>query len=64
MWLVVAIMGFSGERSRIRALGHHNLGLRGAVSSFRWRNLETESSQIIIDLKSLNYVLGILSALC
>lgn len=39
VWLVEAVLGIRGEWSRIRPLGHQNLGLWGAVCSIWWRNL-------------------------
>lgn len=41
VWLVVAVMGLSGEWSWVGALGHQNLGLWGAVGSLWWRDLKT-----------------------
>ena len=43
VWLVVAVLGLCGEWSRVGALGHQNLGLRGAVGRLWWRNLKTGS---------------------
>lgn len=40
-WLEVAVLGLGWERSRVGVLGHHRLGLRGAVGRLRWRDLET-----------------------
>lgn len=40
VWLVVAVLGLSGEGSWVGALGHQNLGLWGAVGSLWRRNLK------------------------
>lgn len=40
MWLDVAVLGLCGKRSWVGAFGDQNLGLRGAVGGFRWRDLK------------------------
>lgn len=39
VWLVVAVLGLSGEWSRVGTFGHQNLRLWGAVGSLWWRDL-------------------------
>lgn len=53
VWLVVTVLCLGGERSRVRALGHQNLGLRGAVGSLRWRNLKAARTLFINTLFTL-----------